>query len=749
MDIKKIRDFEVEGTIGTGGMAAVYLARQTGSGRKVALKLMHPHLATDPVFVQRFMQEVKATTGLTHPNIIEVVACGEETGRYYMASEFIDAGTVGDLLKAVHKFPAAIAADLTLQVLMGLGFAHERGIVHRDIKPANLMLTSQGVLKVGDFGIAKTASSAALTQTGNLIGTPAYMSPEQAAGQPIDARSDLFSVGVVAYELLTGFNPYLGENESTTLLKILKSTPRIVFEADPTVPPALENILERLLERDPARRYQSAREALADLQPLVAAERQKSPGLVSEFIRDPVNTKRRLHDAQAQLYLWQANERLKQGPAERYQAALDVYRAVLLAPENREAEQLLKQLSAENKLNFDAPRNPKILELEAMVEQAPDSAGVLMQLASLYRMEGNLYKAVACFKRVLKLRPNDGYVQGQLSILTGQKTQNLAMPTVNTGVRAPATGARPAPNAPTTGLHTGKTGEVYRPNRFGPAPTQQTQAPQPEIPGFKIHEHDEPSTAQLLWNAWGRKLIGAAVVLGLFWLGLNKLGNSINSMTEEADKASQLFAKERDARERTELLKVADRQGAELEAKYGEEAETAFGAAKALALDGKHAEAAEAFAKVVEEYPKRPQAIPARLWRAKSLLASENPAAAIAQLDELESLHRGHQDAIEGLALKAEAHLELNQNGEATAAATQLLADYAASPFAGRARLARAKAAKNEGNFEDARKDAQWITGQYTKSDPLYGKAEAVLRALDGDEQPAAPMEATAPPLDQ
>ncbi|MFN7134813.1 MAG: serine/threonine-protein kinase, partial [Myxococcales bacterium] len=321
MEVRRIRDFEVERSIGTGGMAAVYLAQQVGSGRRVALKLMHPHLATDPVFVQRFLQEVKATTGLNHPNIVQVVACGEDAGRYYMASEFVDAGTVGDLLRAVHKLPAAIAADLTMQLLEGLGCAHERGIVHRDIKPANLMLTSDGVLKVGDFGIARTASSAALTQTGNLIGTPAYMSPEQAAGQPIDARSDLFAVGVVAYELLTGFNPYLGENESTTLLKILKSTPRIVFEADPTVPPALENILERLLERDPARRYGSAAEAVEELRPLVEAERQKHPGLVAEFIRDPVATKRRLNDAQAALYLWQASERLKLGPAERYQAA--------------------------------------------------------------------------------------------------------------------------------------------------------------------------------------------------------------------------------------------------------------------------------------------------------------------------------------------------------------------------------------------------------------------------------------------
>ncbi|MFN7132543.1 MAG: tetratricopeptide repeat protein, partial [Myxococcales bacterium] len=476
-------------------------------------------------------------------------------------------------------------------------------------------------------------------------------------------------------------------------------------------------------------------------------ERQKHPGLVAEFIRDPVATKRRLNDAQAALYLWQASERLNLGPAERYQAALDVYRAVLLAPDNREAELLLKKLSAENKLNFDAPRNPKILELEAMAEQAPDSAGVLMQLASLYRLEGNLYKAVACFKRVLKLRPNDGYVQSQLSILTGQKTNTVAMPTAQTGVRGGATGARPA-LAPTglvqptgsSGLHTGRTGELIGPNRGGPsAPLE--PAPGADIPGFKVHDDDAPSTAVLLWNAWGRKalVVGAVVLVG--WLGVRKIGRSIDSAVEETDRNTQLMLKNREASERAEAAKEQEKLVAALDTKYGQEAEQALQRAASLAREGRHTDAAAAFAEVMQEFPKRPQAVAAKLGRAKSLLAAEDPVGAIAQLEAVVREHRGEPVAIEALVVLAEAHLAVNQNAEAAGTATQLLVEHEASPFAARARLARAHANQRLGNADDARKDAEWITGRYTRADPLYVQADALLATLagPGPETPPAP----------
>ena len=745
--METVRDFEIGNAIGNGGMATVFLAKQQSTGKRVALKLMHPHLANDPIFVQRFLQEVKATTGMQHENIVEVVACGEDGGRYYMASEFVDSGTIADLLGKVPKFPASLAADLALQLLMGLGYAHQRGVVHRDIKPANLMLTSAGKLKVGDFGIAKTQGSAALTQTGNLIGTPAYMSPEQAQGQPIDQRSDLFSAGVVFYEMLTGFNPYLGENESTTLLKILKSTPQMVFEVDPTVPASIENILERLLERDPQKRYPNAGEAIDELRPIVEAERAKQPGLVGTFILDPVATKKKLNDAQAALYLWQATERLKAGPGERYQAAMDLYRASLLNPDDLEADTLLKKVCTEQKLNFSEARNPKIKELEGMLETSPDSAGVLMQLASLYRLEGNLYKAVACFKKVLRLRPNDGYVQGQLSILTGEKAR--APLTSSRAMSGPATSNPVAPRSfsattGTSGLHTGHTGEVRprAPTVNVPMPAADFQPPLRETTG---EDSEAMQLAKQIWHSYGNVILVVLVLVGGGWFITRRVGKLIDTSVSETDRATNELLKAT-AHPTNVDPSVAARQSAALSEKFGEQAAAALRAAQDLEDGGKHQAAHDAFLEVAKGFPKRPQAISAGLAAPKALLAAGQPAAAIAELETFIREHRDASESLEAQVVLAEIYLGINKTAEANGATTQFLIAHDSSAFAGRAHLVRAKSYLVDGNKDDARKDLEWVKGKYPTADPLYRRAVALQEELDGAAAPSpAPGGETAP----
>ncbi|HEY4562705.1 MAG TPA: protein kinase, partial [Thermoanaerobaculia bacterium] len=254
--------FEILELLGGGGMGVVYKARDTRLARIVALKFLAPELTRDPRSRERFEQEARAASSLDHPNLCTILELGDAPdGRLYIAMPFYGGET---LRRKIERGPLSVeeVLDVAAQTARGLAKAHRNGIIHRDVKPANLIVTGDGMVKILDFGLARLAGQA-VSRTGSVAGTPAYMSPEQLGGDEVDARTDLWSLGVVLYEMLAGRRPFLGERAQTVIYSILHERPQPLRELRPKVPPELARIVERLLAKEPDGRYPSIDEPLA------------------------------------------------------------------------------------------------------------------------------------------------------------------------------------------------------------------------------------------------------------------------------------------------------------------------------------------------------------------------------------------------------------------------------------------------------------------------------------------------------
>ena len=256
--------YRVVKRLGSGGMADVYLVEDQQLGRRVALKLLYRRLAEDAQFVERFRREASSAAGLQHPNIVSIFDRGEWDGTYYIAMEYVEGHTLKEVIRERGPAPPEAATDIVLQILRAARFAHQRGVVHRDLKPQNVLIDRDGRVQVTDFGIARAGASD-MTETGSIMGTAQYLSPEQAQGRPVDARSDLYSIGIILYELLTGRVPFDAESPVSVALKQVSEAPVPPRRLDAALPPALEGVVMRALEKDPARRFQNADEFIEAL----------------------------------------------------------------------------------------------------------------------------------------------------------------------------------------------------------------------------------------------------------------------------------------------------------------------------------------------------------------------------------------------------------------------------------------------------------------------------------------------------
>ncbi len=273
----RLAHYRIERLLGKGGMGDVYLAEDTKLGRQVALKVLAGELASDQGRRERFEREARAAAALNHPNIVTIHSVEEVEGVSFLTLELIDGQTLADIIPA-NGLPLDRVLDLTIPLADAVGAAHHRGITHRDLKPANVMVTSDGRPKILDFGLAKVkeelrvAETGMLTETltgeGRIVGTVAYMSPEQAEAKPVDQRSDVFSLGVILYEMLTGVRPFQGETQMSTLSAIIKDTPKPIAELRPRLPREVSRIVNRCLEKDVEDRYQSAKDLRNDLRAL-------------------------------------------------------------------------------------------------------------------------------------------------------------------------------------------------------------------------------------------------------------------------------------------------------------------------------------------------------------------------------------------------------------------------------------------------------------------------------------------------
>jgi eukaryotic-like serine/threonine-protein kinase len=260
--------YEVQSRIGRGGMADVFLARDRLLDRPVAVKVLFPEHASDPSFVERFKREAQSAANLTHPNIVGVYDWGKQGTTYFIVMEYVNGRSLADIIRSDGALLPQRAADITNDVAAALGFAHSSGVVHRDVKPGNILVSPAGNVKVADFGIARalnSASEAGLTQAGAVMGTASYFSPEQAQGANPDPRSDLYSLGIVMYEMVSGRPPFSGENPVSIAYKQVHETPTALRELVPDVPPSYDAIVTKLLAKSPANRYQNAEELRLDL----------------------------------------------------------------------------------------------------------------------------------------------------------------------------------------------------------------------------------------------------------------------------------------------------------------------------------------------------------------------------------------------------------------------------------------------------------------------------------------------------
>ncbi len=258
--------YEILQLLGRGGMGAVYKARDTELDRIVALKLIRPELARNPEILRRFKQELILARQVTHKNVIRIFDLGQSDGIKFITMDFVEGRDLRVLLVERGKFPGEEASRLMLQICRALEAAHAEGVIHRDLKPQNIMVTGDGRVYVMDFGIARSAHLPGMTQTGALVGTPEYMSPEQARGEKLTERSDLFSLGVIFYELLTGKSPYPADAPLGTLWKRLQEKPKAPAEVEATVPKALNDLVMSALEIEPEKRISGAREMAQQLE---------------------------------------------------------------------------------------------------------------------------------------------------------------------------------------------------------------------------------------------------------------------------------------------------------------------------------------------------------------------------------------------------------------------------------------------------------------------------------------------------
>lgn len=283
--------YEIIKSIGEGGMANVYLARDTFLDRKVAVKVLRGDLSNDDKFIRRFQREAYAASTLSHPNVVEMYDVGEDNGVYYIVMEYIEGRTLKQLLKKRGSLTPPEVVDIMLQLTDGIAHAHDMYIIHRDLKPQNIMISDDGKIKITDFGIAMALNSTQVTQTNSVMGSVHYLPPEQASGKGSTIKSDIYSMGIMLFELLTGKLPFKGENAVEIALKHMKDDIPSIRKINSTLPQSLENIIKKSTAKNPKNRYDDVREMYNDLKVCLNDEHAKDPPVEYKYPEHEVDEK--------------------------------------------------------------------------------------------------------------------------------------------------------------------------------------------------------------------------------------------------------------------------------------------------------------------------------------------------------------------------------------------------------------------------------------------------------------------------
>ncbi|HEY4221004.1 MAG TPA: protein kinase, partial [Myxococcota bacterium] len=402
----------------------------------------------------RFEREVRAAGRLVHQNVCRVLSFGRAPAQLFMAMEIVHGLTLQKVIKARGTVPIPVALEALRQLLLALQCAHQAGVVHRDLKPANVMITPEGVLKLLDFGIAKSQEDATVTATGLLIGTPAFMAPEQILGTAgTDSRSDLFSAGVTFLVMLMGRTRFSGMEPATVMMKVTSEPVPSLLEDCPHAPVAVDRFLQKLCAQSVSDRFATAGDALAALQLIeeLPVERD-GPALLAQYVREPDVVAGSLARVCAEAEVRRADRLLRTGPAAQPAAALALHRAHLLDPAEATRKKLT-DLCALAAFTFDPVDDPKIVEAMAAFAKTPMAPGVLKRLADLYRARGHVQLAAAFLTRYLRVKPTDTVASMQLHVMLDGPGD------------APATGERLRTRDIMSGIKTGGHVDAARPIR--------------------------------------------------------------------------------------------------------------------------------------------------------------------------------------------------------------------------------------------------------------------------------------------
>jgi serine/threonine protein kinase len=363
VNTKNIANFELKELIGSGGMANIYQGLQLSLERPVAIKVLHRHLTANEGFVARFKKEAKQAAILQHPNIVSIIDYGHQNGDYFIAMEYIDGQNVKEMMTRMNRFPLEVALLIAREVATGLKYAHSHGLIHRDIKPANIMLARDGRVMITDFGIAKAPDDMSITVTGQTLGSPAYMSPEQAAGRPIDHRCDIFSLGIILYEIIIGEKPFKGQTYQEMMTQIISGMPQDAGNLRIDVTPSLGSIIKKAMAKDIESRYQDGDELAADLDRELQGYSLPPPKkLIAEFLKNPIRTTKKLRSDRISKHMESALYFVNIGHGRLADAIKEFEDVLRFDKNNKLARQYLEKLKS-GQINFDAAGANKKLGL--------------------------------------------------------------------------------------------------------------------------------------------------------------------------------------------------------------------------------------------------------------------------------------------------------------------------------------------------------------------------------------------------
>jgi serine/threonine-protein kinase len=432
--LTKLGKYEIKSELGKGGMSIVYLAEDPRIGRQVAIKLMSPEIAGDPEMLKRFYREAQAAGQLRHPNTVTIYDIDEDQGVPYIAMEFLEGEDLSKLIAARRDLPVVAKLDYLIQSCRGLHYAHQHGVVHRDIKPSNIVVLKDGLVKIVDFGIARLGGGT-MTRAGAVLGTMMYMSPEQISGKPVDARSDIFALGVILYELLTYRIPFEGPDVPAILYKILYEAPAPLTDHWPDCPAPLQHIVEKALEKDREARYQSAEDLEIDLRAAADSLKQESLDTYLKQARQCIGAGSLVHakeclqkvleldtrHIEAKSLMAEVQKQLHvQQQAEKIQLFLRN------ANESLQADQFDEALNWFDQVLRLEPNSTQVLSAKQSALERRDRAQKVLQhfeAAEARILQGDYAAAKISLQALLALHPGHEQAQNQLAFVTQELEQ--------------------------------------------------------------------------------------------------------------------------------------------------------------------------------------------------------------------------------------------------------------------------------------------------------------------------------------